>query len=78
MSDKNLFHTDYLTANSFLIGMGTIFNLYGSYFKYNYSRTSQEADKIAIANDWHIVGQDIKNCVAEFEKGSQKQLVLPF
>jgi hypothetical protein len=80
MNKQKKYRTDFLTANSFLIGMGSIFNIAGNYFKYNSSDTAEEADGLAIANDWHVVGQDINDAMAIFEKENhnQKQLVIPF
>jgi len=76
MSEHKKFKTDFLVANSFAIGLGSIFNLPGDYFLYNYSETEAEADSIAIANDWHMVGQDIENAILKFK--SEKQLVISF
>lgn len=73
-----MYRTDFLTANSFVIGMGSVFNLPGNYFEYNYSHTPEEADKIAIASDWQIIGEDIKQAISGYEKENHKQLVLPF
>lgn len=80
MNKRNTYQTDFLTADSFLIGVGSVINLAGYYFKYNYSDSSDRADAIAIANDWKMVGQDIQNSISGFEKENkiQKQLVLPF
>lgn len=78
MNKKNMYQTDFLTANSFVIGMGSVFNLAGNYFEYNYSHTPEEADEIAIASDWQIIGEDIKQAISGYEKENHKQLVLPF
>jgi hypothetical protein len=45
-----------------LTGMGTIFNLAGKYFTFNYSA---EADKHAIDNDWGMVGTDIAKTIEQ-------------
>lgn len=78
--NKKDFKTDFLTANSFKIGMGSVFNLPGSYFMYNYSETGEDADFIALAMDWKIVGQDIENAERAFlkENESHLQLEIPF
>ena len=78
MNDKNKFQTDFLTANSFLIGWGSIYNLAGNYFEYNDSESPEEADAMAIMNDWYVIGQDIGNSLSKFEKEVEKQLVIPF
>lgn len=78
MNKQNKYHTDFLTANSLVIGMGSVFNIAGDYFRYNSCETGEEADRLALANDWLMVGQDIKNTMTVFEDSNQKQLVIPF
>ena len=80
MNKQYKYRTDFLTANSFLIGMGSVFNIAGDYFIYNRSKSEAEADFLALLNDWSMVGQDIKNSMDIFqsENESQKQLVIPF
>ena len=80
MNEGKKYKTDFLTANSFLIGMGSVFNIAGDYFIYNRSKSDAEADFLALFNDWYMVGQDIKNSmdIFESENKSQKQLVIPF
>ena len=61
--------TDFLFASpSFLTGMARIFDLAATLerWSYNRSRTGQEADGWAIANDWAVVGQDLKAAIDEF------------
>ncbi len=61
---KKKFRTDFLyPKNSPLIGAGSIFNIAGNYFDFNYSNTPEEADAKAIANDWGVVGQDLKEAM---------------
>jgi hypothetical protein len=63
MEERNThFRTAFLLPkNNFLVGMGSVLNIRGSYFKYSTSKSAQAADKKAIASDWGIVGQDIKS-----------------
>ena len=77
---KKKYYTDYLVANSFKIGLGSIFNLEGNYFDYNYASSDKEADFIALLNDWLVVGQDIENSIEilEVEIEREKQLSIPF
>ena len=49
-----------LPKNNFWIGLGTVLNLFGLYFIYNYSETSEEADKQAMMCDWVMGGNDFK------------------
>lgn len=66
MNNKN--RTDFLLPrNSFLIGLGSVLNLFGSYFEYNYSESDQEADTKATKSDWEVVGQDMKDAVDKIE-----------
>ncbi len=53
--------TDFLTATStFVIGMGSVLNLGGNHFRHNSSATPEEADQIALASDWAVVGQELR------------------
>ncbi|MCJ7447969.1 MAG: hypothetical protein MUO72_09760 [Bacteroidales bacterium] len=80
MNKRRKYYTDFLTANSFVIGLGSVFNIAGNYFIYNSSESAEEADLIALTNDWYVIGQDIDNALTFFDKEnkSQKQLVIPF
>lgn len=61
--------TDFLLPNNnFLIGMGSILNLVGSYFEYNYSDSSDEADLKALESDWQNIGADIKDSIISFKE----------
>lgn len=61
--------TDFLLPkNNFLVGLGSILNIAGSYFDYNTSKTSEEADLKALISDWLNVGNDLKNSKRKFEK----------
>ena len=53
------FKTDFLcTTSTFLMGFGSVVNLKGDLYDYN---TSNDPDKLAVAQDWKMVGQDIRN-----------------
>lgn len=72
MNDR--FKTDFLSASSsFLTGMGSVVNLRGHLYDYN---SSDDPDQIAIAQDWQMVGQDIRDSLKkaknEFEPIAQK------
>ena len=71
---NNRFKTDFLSASSsFLTGMGSVVNLRGHLYDYN---SSDDPDQIAIAQDWQMVGQDIRDSLKkaknEFEPIAQK------
>jgi hypothetical protein len=60
---KNRFHTDFLCPqSSFLVGMGSVLNLSGGYYRYN---TSENPDELAVAVDWFMTGQDIAGAFQE-------------
>lgn len=60
--------TDFLFAKpSFLTGAGRTIDLAAllEQYSYNISATPQEADAWATANDWAVVGQDLKRAIDE-------------
>jgi hypothetical protein len=64
--NKKRIFTDFLASKmSFLGGMGSVFNLGGSYYNFNSSKSSIEADSKAILKDWQMVSQDFLDA---FEK----------
>jgi hypothetical protein len=63
--------SDFLFAkNSFWIGAGSAFDLWGDYFLYNRSRNGNEADARAIASDWLVVGKDIRKAGEQLKKAA--------
>lgn len=71
------YKTDYLLPkNNFLVGMGSILNLAGSYFEYNYSKSDKEADLKALTSDWENVGEDIRKSKSNFERENKQKLCL--
>lgn len=65
--------TDFLLPrNNFLIGLGSILNIAGSYFEYNTSSSESEADSKALASDWLNVGNDFRSAKSKFEKKMSK------
>jgi len=54
------------SSPSFWSSLGSIFNIAGSYYEYNFSKTPAEADKKALQSDWSILNQDFKNAAMEF------------
>ena len=56
--------TDFLFSNpTSLQGAGTVFNIAGNYYDYNYSETPAEADRRALQNDWGMVGKDFRTII---------------
>jgi len=60
---NTLFHRTSLTD-----GFGSIINVAGNYYVFNYSRLGEEADQKAIENDWGVIGNDILKAVSELKK----------
>jgi hypothetical protein len=55
------FKTDFLFASSsFAMGFGSVLNFTGNLHDYN---TPENPDRIAIANDWRMIGQDIRDAI---------------
>lgn len=64
---KTKYKTNFLLPkNNFWVGLGSILNIAGSYFNYNYSKTAQEADYRAIYSDWKNIGDDLKISMENF------------
>ncbi|MCL2659596.1 MAG: hypothetical protein FWD64_03640 [Acidobacteriaceae bacterium] len=58
--------TDFLFAQpSFASGAARVLDLWGAFDEYNQSKTSREADTKAIASDWIVVGQDIRDAIGD-------------
>lgn len=69
MRKSKKYHSDFLfPTSSFLIGAGSILNIAGNYFTFNYSSTDLEADTKAIQSDWGVVGNDIMVAEAKIKK----------
>lgn len=74
---KTEYKTDFLLPkNDFLVGLGSVLNIAGSYFDYNYSKSAVDADKKALISDWMNVGDDFKSSKKIFEKENSKKLSL--
>lgn len=75
MRKKNKYKTDFLLPkNNFLIGLGSVLNISGSYFEYNCSESEEEADKKALFSDWYNVGNDLKVSLKDFKKKHSEEL----
>lgn len=61
---KKYYATDHLfpRTNS-IIGAGSVFNIAGNYFEFNYSSAAEEADSRAIESDWGVIGLDLEQAV---------------
>ena len=71
------YKTDFLLPkNDFLVGLGSVLNIAGSYFDYNYSKSAADADRKALISDWMNVGDDFKSAKKVFEKKNSNKLCL--
>ena len=69
--------TDFLLPkNNFFVGLGSVLNLAGSYFEYNYSKSEKEADYKAIYSDWQNIGNDFRKSKEKFERDNNDKLCL--
>lgn len=61
--------SDYLFApTSFVDGFSRIVDLWGGLLDFNCSNTDNQADAIAMRQDWIVVGQDMRAAIAEFRE----------
>lgn len=64
MEKKEKYTSGFLFATpSFLMGAGTVFNLAGNYYEFNTAQSGADADRLAIENDFRMVGLDIYDSV---------------
>jgi hypothetical protein len=65
---ENLKRTDFLfPRRSFWTGFSSILNIFGDPYKFNSSKTPEEADLKAIKSDWEMVGEDFFNSIPKFQ-----------
>lgn len=58
--------TDFLFARpTFLSGMGAVLDLGGTMEMFNESSSPEEADSLAIMNDWVSVGNNLRSAIAQ-------------
>lgn len=69
MEKNKNYRSDFLfTIPSFLIGMGSVLNVAGNYFPFNYAKNDKHADGKAIASDWGVVGNDIETASFDIQE----------
>ena len=57
------------------MGVGSVLNIAGNYFAFDYSKSDIEADFKAIQSDWGVVGQDIRSATNKFKKSFPKETI---
>ena len=61
--------TDFLFAMpSFISGMGKAIDLGATMTQYNFSGIPEEADAVAIYNDWLAVGNDMREALRKYSR----------
>lgn len=69
------FYTDYLTpTGSMLVGAASAFAIAGGFFRYNMASTPEQADAIALRQDFAVVGQDIAAGERVFREENKERL----
>ncbi len=69
MNKRKKYRSDFLFSTpSFLIGFGSVLNIAGNYYSFNYSSTGNGADYKAIKSDWGVIGSDIEKVSNQEEK----------
>ena len=53
---------------NFVIGMGSVLNIAGNYFHFNYSGSDEDADRKAIESDWGMIGNDVSDAIVSIKK----------
>jgi len=63
---------------SFLIGCGSVFDIWGGYYSFNQSAVSGGDDERALACDWAMVAEDLRAAVEaeRLAQGTQMLLAL--
>lgn len=64
-TDKKIRTNRLFPRTGFLTGMGSVLNISGRYFDFNYSKSASDVDTEAIASDWNMVGKDIQQVLDE-------------
>ena len=55
--------TDYFATSAFISGMGAVIDLGGTRVRLNEASSPNEADYLALANDWAMVGHDMREAI---------------
>ena len=65
--------TDFLfPATNMIIGIGSILNLAGCYYRFNTSPSETDADQRALASDWAMVAEDLRGAIAQQDAATAK------
>ncbi len=80
MIDKKIKYRTHFSfpKNNFIIGLGSVLNIAGSYFESKKPKSPKVEDFNALSSDWEIIGKDFKMSKKEFEKENKDELCLNF
>ncbi len=53
---------------SFLSGLARLLDVGGTFDSFYYLENGEEVDNIAIKSDWAMIGNDMKNALADFKQ----------
>ena len=53
---------------SFLSGAARLVDIGGVFDQYNTSDSEEEADSLALASDWSVIGDDLRQAMGEMDK----------
>ena len=68
MPSFNKYINRYYSNSSFITGLGSVFNIYGNYYKSGNAQFSSKTDQEALKSDWDCTGEDIFNAVKRHSK----------
>jgi hypothetical protein len=75
MKEHKIYPTGFLyTTPSFILGAGSVLNIFGDYFEYNSSESGFEADEKAIKNDFKLIGEDINKAIEQIRRENNLML----
>jgi hypothetical protein len=63
---------------SFASGLARLLDLFGVFDSYNISRSTREADALALHSDWYLVGRDLVYARQTVDADLARQESLPF
>jgi len=62
---QRIFCSDFLfPEQNEITGAMTILDIFGATTPYNYSKSGEEADLKAIAHDWAVIGEDLRDVMS--------------
>lgn len=63
---RNHYTNRLFCQSTLLTGLGSVFNIVGNYYDFNYSSTPEDADQEALEADWEAVSDDIMEAIRTY------------